>query len=226
VSKLPFKPEGVFFDLDGTLLDSGLDLDHALRLLCAEQGVEPPAYEAVRPVVSRGSRAIISVGFPHLDEAGVLALVPRYLALYEANMAAHTVPFAGIEPMIAGLVGAGIRWGIVTNKPGFLTDALLPQAVPHWQPAAVVSGDTLPVKKPDPAPVLLACETAGCAPARSVFVGDDRRDIVAGHAAGLFTVAVRWGYLDGGDPDAWGADVVVDHPHDLAALLGVGEVPA
>jgi N-acetyl-D-muramate 6-phosphate phosphatase len=226
VSKLPFKPEGVFFDLDGTLLDSGLDLDHALRLLCAEQGVAPPPYEAVRPVVSRGSRAIISVGFPQLDDAGVLALVPRYLALYEANMTAHTVPFAGVEPMLAGLVSAGIRWGIVTNKPGFLTDALLPQAVPHWQPAAVVSGDTLPVKKPEPAPVLLACETAACAPARSVFVGDDRRDIVAGHAAGLFTVAVRWGYLDGGDPDTWGADAVVDHPDDLAALLGVGEVPA
>jgi N-acetyl-D-muramate 6-phosphate phosphatase len=226
VSKLPFKPEGVFFDLDGTLLDSGLDLHHALLLLCAEQGVAPAAYDDVRPVVSRGSRAIISVGFPQLDEAGVLALVPRYLALYEANMAAHTVPFAGVEPMLAGLVAAGIRWGIVTNKPGFLTDALLPAAVPHWQPVAVVSGDTLPVKKPDPAPVLLACETAGCAPARSVFVGDDRRDIVAGKAAGLFSVAVRWGYLDGGDPDSWGADAVVDHPDDLAALLGVREVAA
>ncbi|QWT20893.1 HAD-IA family hydrolase [Bacillus sp. NP157] len=221
MSMLPFTPEGVFFDLDGTLLDSGLDLHHALVLLCAEQGVSPPAYDAVRPVVSRGSRAIIAVGFPDRDEAGVLALVPRYLALYEANMAAHTVAFAGIEPMLAGLDAAGIRWGIVTNKPGFLTDALLPQAVPHWQPAAVVSGDTLPVKKPDPAPVLLACEMAGCAPARSVFVGDDRRDILAGRAAGLFTVAVRWGYLDGGDPDAWDADVVVDHPDDLSRLLGL-----
>lgn len=226
MSSVPFKPEGVFFDLDGTLLDSGLDLDHALRLLCAEQGVPPPAYDDVRPVVSRGSRAIISVGFPALDEAGVLALVPRYLALYEANMAAHTVPFPGIEALLSGIVGAGMHWGIVTNKPGFLTDALLPQAVPHWQPAAVVSGDTLPVKKPDPAPVLLACETAGCSPARSVFVGDDRRDIVAGKAAGSFTVAVRWGYLDGGDPDTWGADAVVSHPDELAALLGVREVAA
>lgn len=226
MSSVPFKPEGVFFDLDGTLLDSGLDLDHALRLLCAEQGVPPPAYDDVRPVVSRGSRAIISVGFPALDEAGVLALVPRYLALYEANMAAHTVPFPGIEALLSGIVGAGMRWGIVTNKPGFLTDALLPQAVPHWQPAAVVSGDTLPVKKPDPAPVVLACETAGCSPARSVFVGDDRRDIVAGKAAGSFTVAVRWGYLDGGDPDTWGADAVVSHPDELAALLGVREVAA
>jgi N-acetyl-D-muramate 6-phosphate phosphatase len=226
VSQLAHKPEGVFFDLDGTLLDSGLDLYHALVLLCAEQGVAPPPYDSVRPVVSRGSRAIITAGFPALDETGVQALVPRYLALYEANMAAHTVPFDGIEPMLAGLAAAGIAWGIVTNKPGFLTDALLPQAVPHWQPAAVISGDTLPVRKPDPAPVLLACERAGCAPSRCVFVGDDRRDIIAGRDAGLFTVAVRWGYLDGGDPDTWGADAVVDQPSDLAALLGVRGVAA
>jgi phosphoglycolate phosphatase len=83
----------------------------------------------------------------------------------------------------------------------------------------VVSGDTLSVKKPDPAPVLLACERAGVDPVHCLFVGDDRRDIQAGAAAGLFTVAVSWGYLDGGDPHAWGADVVVDRPAELAALL-------
>jgi phosphoglycolate phosphatase len=83
----------------------------------------------------------------------------------------------------------------------------------------VISGDTLPVKKPDPAPVLLACERAGLTPARCLFVGDDRRDIEAGAAAGLYTVAVSWGYLDGGDPHGWGADVVLDHPAELAALL-------
>jgi len=226
VKRLPFTLDGVFFDLDGTLLDSGLDLHGALVDLCAEQGVAPPPYEHVRPVVSRGSRAIIAVGFPDRDPDGVMALVPRYLAIYEANMARHTVPFDGVEAMRAGLDAAGIRWGIVTNKPGFLTDGLLPQAVPHWKPAAVVSGDTLPVKKPDPAPVLHACALAGCDPARSVFVGDDRRDVEAGNAAGLYTVAVRWGYLDGGDPDAWGADIVLDSVDDLAALLGVREIPA
>ncbi|MET0936322.1 MAG: HAD-IA family hydrolase [Luteibacter sp.] len=223
---LPFALDGVFFDLDGTLLDSALDLHGALLELCAEQGIEPPPYERVRPVVSRGSRAIIGAAFPDIDADTLLRLVPRYLEIYEANMARHTVPFAGVEALLAGLDAAGHRWGIVTNKPGFLTDALLPQAVPHWNAAAVVSGDTLPVKKPDPAPVLHACATAGCDPERSVFVGDDRRDIQAGHAAGLFTVAVRWGYLDGGDPDDWGADVVLDHPDELAALLGVGEIVA
>ncbi|MET0617069.1 MAG: HAD-IA family hydrolase [Luteibacter sp.] len=226
MSVLPFKPEGVFFDLDGTLLDSGLDLYGALVDLCAEQGRTPAPYEAVRPVVSRGSRAIIAVGFPDIDADAIMALVPRYLAIYEANMARHSVPFDGIEPLLAGIDAAGIRWGVVTNKPGFLTDALLPQAVPHWKPAAVVSGDTLPVKKPDPAPVLHACAIAGCDPTRSLFVGDDRRDILAGAAAGSYTVAVRWGYLDGGDPDSWGADLVIDHPGELATLLGVGEALA
>lgn len=226
MKRLPFTLDGVFFDLDGTLLDSALDLHGALVDLCAEQGIAPPPYEQVRPVVSRGSRAIIAVGFPGIDAERVLALVPRYLDIYEATMARHTVPFDGVEAMLAGLDAAGRRWGIVTNKPGFLTDGLLPRAVPHWNPAAVVSGDALPVKKPDPAPVLHACALAGCDPARSVFVGDDRRDIEAGHAAGLFTVAVRWGYLDGGDPDTWGADVVLDRVDELAALLGVREIPA
>lgn len=226
MSALPFKPEGAFFDLDGTLLDSAPDLYAGLRVLCAEQGLEPPPYERVRPVVSRGSRAIIAAGFPDADADAIMQLVPRYLAIYEAGMASHTVSFDGIEAMLARLDAAGIRWGIVTNKPGFLTDALLPMAVPHWKPAAVVSGDTLPVKKPDPAPVLHAATLAGCDPARSVFVGDDRRDILAGNAAGMFTVAVRWGYLDGGDPESWGADVVLDSADELAALLGVGEVAA
>lgn len=226
MSILPFKPEGVFFDLDGTLLDSARDLYAAIVVLCAEQGVEAPAFDTVRAVVSRGSRAMISVAFPEIDADAVMRLMPRFLAIYEADMACHTVAFDGVEPLLARLDRAGIRWGVVTNKPGFLTDALLPKAMPHWKPAAVVSGDTLPVKKPDPAPVLLACTQANCDPARSVFVGDDRRDVVAGNAAGLFTVAVRWGYLDGGDPDTWGADIVVDHADDLTALLGLKEIAA
>lgn len=226
MSTVPWTPQGVFFDLDGTLLDSGLDLHAGLVRLCDEQGVPPPPYDRVRPVVSRGSRAILRAGFPHLDDDGIAALVPRYLAIYEQDMARLTVPFPGIDAMLHGLERAGITWGIVTNKPGFLTDALLPRAVPSWAPAAVVSGDTLPVKKPDPAPVLHACTLAGCDPARSVFVGDDRRDITAGHAAGAWAVAVRWGYLDGGDPDTWGADAVVDTPQALAALLGVARTPA
>lgn len=222
MTTLPFKPEGVFFDLDGTLLDSAQDLYAAIVQLCHELKSPVPEFEPLREVVSRGSRAMIAVAFPDFDADAVLRHVPRFLAIYEENMGrAGTGPFEGIEPLISGLDAAHLRWGIVTNKPGFLTEALLPRAVPHWKPVAVVAGDTLPVKKPDPAPVLRACELAGVPPKRSVFVGDDRRDVQAGHAAGLFTVAVRWGYLDGGNPEDWGADLVIDHPDELAALLGI-----
>jgi len=215
---LPDRIEGVLFDLDGTLLDSAPDLYAALVRQCAEEGVPPPDYATVRAVVSRGSRAILRCAFGDRGEAAIEALVPRYLALYEQAVAEDTHAFDGVEAMLAALEHQGIRWGVVTNKPGFLTDPLLARIGWVTRASAVVSGDTLPVKKPDPAPVLLACETAGIDPARSLFVGDDRRDVQAGAAAGLYTVAVRWGYLDGGDPDTWQADVVIDHPGQLIRM--------
>ena len=213
----PARIEGVLFDLDGTLLDSAPDLYAALVRQCAEEGVAAPDYAVVREVVSRGSRAILRCAFAARGEPAIEALVPRYLALYEALLAQHTHAFDGVEALLAQLEARGIRWGVVTNKPGFLTDALLASLGWDARAAAVVSGDTLAVKKPDPAPVRLACERAGIDPARSVFVGDDRRDVIAGAAAGLYTVAVRWGYLDGGNPDDWQADCVIDHPDELSA---------
>lgn len=213
----PARIEGVLFDLDGTLLDSAPDLYAALVRQCAEEGVAAPDYATVREVVSRGSRAILRCAFADRGEPAIEALVPRYLALYEALLAQDTHAFDGVEALLAQLEARGIRWGVVTNKPGFLTGALLARIGWDARAAAVVSGDTLPVKKPDPAPVRLACERAGIDPARSVFVGDDRRDVMAGAAAGLYTVAVRWGYLDGGNPDDWQADCVIDHPDQLSA---------
>ena len=213
----PARIEGVLFDLDGTLLDSAPDLYAALVRQCAEEGVAAPDYAVVREVVSRGSRAILRCAFADRGEPAIEALVPRYLALYEALLAQHTHAFDGVEALLAQLEARGIRWGVVTNKPGFLTDALLARLGWNARAAAVVSGDTLAVKKPDPAPVRLACERAGIDPAHSVFVGDDRRDVIAGAAAGLYTVAVRWGYLDGGNPDDWQADCVIDHPDELSA---------
>jgi len=219
---LPDRIEGVLFDLDGTLLDSAPDLYATLVRQCAEEGVAAPAYATVRAVVSRGSRAILRSAFGDRGEAAIEALAPRYLALYEQGMAEDTHAFDGIEALLAQLERQGIRWGVVTNKPGFLTDPLLARIGWAARAAAVVSGDTLPVKKPDPAPVFLACERAGIDPARSLFVGDDRRDVVAGAAAGLYTIAVRWGYLDGGDPDDWQADAVIDHPDQLGRMIAAG----
>ncbi|MET3654472.1 HAD family hydrolase [Dyella japonica] len=221
MTSFPENIQGVLFDLDGTLLDTAPDLYGALKAQCEEMQVPAPPYAMVREVVSRGSRAILRCAFPDVDDATLAALVPRYLELYQVVMAEHTRPFDGVDELLASLESQGIRWGVVTNKPGFLTDDLLVRI--GWAPraAAVVSGDTLPVKKPDPAPVLLACEQAGLDPSRCLFVGDDRRDVLAGAAAGLYTVAVRWGYLDGGDPSEWNADLVVDHPSDLTGRLKV-----
>ncbi len=219
MNPLPRDIQGVLFDLDGTLLDSAPDLYAALVMQCAEEGVTPPSYAPVREVVSRGARAVLRHAFAGLGEPALKSLVPRYLELYQDVMAQQTVAFDGIDDLLARIEAAGLRWGIVTNKAGFLTDELLGRIGWAGRASAVVSGDTLPVKKPDPAPVLLACERAGISPAHCLFVGDDRRDIEAGAAAGLYTVAVSWGYLDGGDPHAWGADTVLDHPAALAALL-------
>ena len=217
--RLPDTVQGVLFDLDGTLLDSAPDLYAALLGQCAEEGVAPPPFAPVREVVSRGARAVLRCAFGERGESALDALVPRYLELYEALMGQATRPFDGVDDLLAQIEGQGLRWGIVTNKAGFLTEELLRRMRWGGRASAVVSGDTLAVKKPDPAPVLLACERAGVDPAQCLFVGDDRRDVLAGAAAGLFTVAVSWGYLDGGDPHTWNADLVLDDPAELAALL-------
>lgn len=216
---LPENIQGVLFDLDGTLLDSAPDLYAALLAQCAEEGVPPPPYAPVREVVSRGARAVLRCAFAARGEEGLLALVPRYLQLYQQLMATRTQAFDGVGELLARIEANGLRWGIVTNKAAFLADELVQRMGWAERASAVVSGDTLPVKKPHPEPVLLACERAGVSPGHALFVGDDRRDIQAGAAAGLYTVAVSWGYLDGGDPHDWGADVVVDHPAELVALL-------
>ncbi len=196
--RLPSTVVGVLFDLDGTLLDSAPDLYAALLAQCAEEGVESPLYAPVRQVVSRGARAVLRCAFAARGEVEMETLVPRYLQLYQKAMGQQTSAF---------------------DKAAFLTDELVSHIGWAGRASAVISGDTLAVKKPDPAPVLLACERAGLSPPDCLFVGDDQRDIQAGAAAGLFTVAVTWGYLDGGDPHDWGADAVLDHPAELAALL-------
>lgn len=218
MKSLPQAPQGVLFDLDGTLLDSAPDLHAALVAYCGEVGAAVPSYAAVRQVVSRGSRSILRCAFNESDDQ-LLERIPRYLELYHSMMSRHTRPFEGIEPLLETLETSGLAWGIVTNKPAYLTDELVRQIGWSDRACAVISGDTLPLRKPDPAPVLLACERAGLDPSRCLFVGDDLRDIQAGNQAGLYSVAVHWGYLDGGDPQTWGADALVEHPRQLAELL-------
>jgi len=217
----PAPLRGVLFDLDGTLVDSAPDLVAAVAALCAELGAPPPDAEAVREVVSAGGRAMLRRGLPGADDAMIDQWLPRFLDLYSVDMARHTRLYDGMDEVLALLEARGIAWGIVTNKPGWLTRPLLDLLALGGRCAAVVTGDCLAVKKPDPAPVLYACQLAGLDAAACAFVGDDLRDVQAGRAAGTRTIAAAWGYLNGGDPHAWGADRVVDAPSALPAALGL-----
>lgn len=213
--------EGVFFDLDGTLVDSAPDLIVAMSRLRAELGEPETDVSAIGQVVSKGGRAMLRRGFPGADEARIDELLPRFLDLYAQAIATHTRTYPGIEPLLDTLEARGIRWGVVTNKPGRLARALLAAIELDRRCAALVSGDCLPLRKPDPAPLLHACELAGVAAGCSVYVGDDARDIEAGRRAGMRTIAAGWGYLDGDDVSAWGADWVAATPQDLPAVLGL-----
>jgi len=211
----------VLFDLDGTLVDSAPDLIAAVQALCNELGAPPPDADAVRRVVSAGGRAMLREGVPGADDVMIDQWLPRFLDLYSVNMAEHTRLYDGMDAVLRGFEASGIAWGIVTNKPGWLARPLLDLLHLDQRCAALVTGDCLNVRKPDPAPVLYACELAHVDAAATAFVGDDLRDVQAGRAAGALTIAAAWGYLNGGDPGAWGADRVVDLPSGLPRALGL-----
>jgi phosphoglycolate phosphatase len=214
-------PRAVLFDLDGTLVDSAPDLIAAVTALCHELGAPPPDADRVREVVSAGGRAMLRRGLPGADEAMIDQFLPRFLDIYSVNMVEHTRLYDGMKDVLEGFESRGIAWGVVTNKPGWLARPMLEQMGLHVRCAAIVTGDCLNVRKPDPAPVLRACELAGVEAFATAFVGDDLRDVQAGRSAGTTTVAAAWGYLDGGDPNAWGADLVVAAPSGLPAALGL-----
>jgi len=218
-SAMPLR--AVLFDLDGTLVDSAPDLIAAVQALCKELGAPAPDPDRVREVVSAGGRAMLRRGLPGADDVMIDQWLPRFLDIYSVNMVEHTRLYAGMDEVLAGFESRGIAWGVVTNKPGWLARPLMEQMGLSTRCSALVSGDCLSVRKPDPAPVLRACELAGVDVAASAFVGDDLRDVQAGRAAGALTIAAAWGYLDGGDPHGWGADRVVDAPVDLPRALGL-----
>ena len=209
----------MWFDLDGTLVDSAPDLYRACVELCAEHGTEPPNYAAFRPLVSRGGMAMLRASFGEAGEQQLESLLPRFLEIYAERLDGMTRVFDGMRELLDALTARRVAWGVVTNKSGFLAEPLLQRLGLHAQAAACIYGDTLERRKPDPAPLLHACHLAGFAPGDCIYVGDDERDIQAGHAAGMYSIAAAWGYLDGGDPHSWGADRVVTDVAQLARLL-------
>ena len=214
-------PTLVLFDLDGTLVDTAPDLAAAANRQRGLRGLVPLPLAQLRPMASHGSRGMIGValgrvpGDPEFD-----ALREEFLAFYAAALCVHSRLFDGVAPLLAELDARGVRWGIVTNKPARFTDPLVQQLGLSARAACVVSGDTTAHAKPHPDPLRHALRLAGIAAQHAIYVGDDQRDIEAGRAAGLRTIAVGYGYLgDGPLPQDWGADAVVASPAELHEWL-------
>lgn len=217
-------PACVLFDLDGTLLDTAPDLAAALHQLCRECGVPEPPFSTIRPTVSHGSPGMLKACFGlEIGDTLYAEYNRRFLDIYAEASAIDTALFPGMAEVLEHLEACSICWGIVTNKPGWLTEPLV-KALGLWPRAiCVVSGDTLDKRKPDPEPLWYACEQAGVAPARSVYVGDAERDVQAGKRAGMTALVARFGYLSPDDhPEAWGADGFLEQPLDLLDWLETG----
>ena len=221
------RPGAVLFDLDGTLIDSAPDLAGACNEMRAARGMTPLPYEGLRAMVGSGARGMVGVGFAAMPgDDGYADLRDEFLRRYELRMTSETQVFAAVVPVLVRLTEEGVPWGIVTNKVARFAEPLIAWLGLADTAGVIVCGDTTPHTKPHPAPLLEAARRIGVAPENCVYVGDDRRDVDAGHAAGMATVVAGWGYLGAGDPpEAWGADAVVARADELPALLLGGGLP-
>jgi len=216
----------VLFDLDGTLADTAGDLANALNATLKHEGQEPLAFEKIRPHVSHGGIALIKLGFQiPVDHPEFETLRQFFLASYKKNICQLTKLFHGMNEVLQTLQTAGINWGIVTNKPGYLTDPLVEVMDFPNQPICVVSGDTTDNRKPHPEPMIHASNIAGSKPGNCLYVGDAKRDIEAGLAAGMSTLIAMYGYINDEDqPEDWGADGVVNAPVDILNWLPISRM--
>lgn len=213
---------GVFFDLDGTLVDTAPDFHAGVNRLREREGLPALPYEVIRAVVSEGARAVIAAGFPQLDEHDPLreSLRQAFLDEYSEHLADHSRLFPGLEAVLARIESRGLVWGVVTNKPSRYTNPLMAALRLDQRSAATVCPDQVSQSKPHPEPLLKAAALAGVNPAQCIYVGDHVRDIEAGRRAGMLTVAVGWGYVQAGDsPADWGADVLCESVDDFATWL-------
>lgn len=217
---------GVLFDLDGTLADTAPDLGFALNQQRLARGMPELPIEAVRSHASSGARGLLKIGFGiEPGQSGYEALRDEFLDIYEDNLSRSTRLFPGVPALLEQIERRGLRWGIVTNKSERFTFPLLRALALIERAACVICGDTTPNPKPHPAPLLAAAKKLGIPAPQCIYVGDDVRDVQAGHAAGMPVVVARYGYLGNGTPpEQWGADGFVDSPADLLGVLFGGVV--
>jgi len=220
---MTLRVRAVLFDLDGTLIDSAPDLAGAGNDMRAARGLPVLPLSHFRPMVGSGARGMVGRALQvQPGDADFEALRDEFLQRYEARMTRETRLFDAMQPVLDTLRREALPWGIVTNKATRFTEPLVRALGLHAAAAALVCGDTTPHSKPHPAPLLEAAARMGKAANSCVYVGDDLRDVQAGRAAGMTTIVAAWGYLGAGEPvDAWGADHVIDSPHELLNLLGM-----
>jgi phosphoglycolate phosphatase len=211
---------GVFFDLDGTLVDTAPDMVAVLVDLQKDHGSTPVPYEIARASVSHGALGLINLAFPSVDDRERSRLHKEFLDRYEKAVCIGSALFPGMAELLDLLDAQGRRWGVVTNKPERMTEPLLRKLGLSERMSCAVSGDTLPQRKPHPAPLLLACERSGVVATKSIYVGDDARDVVAGRAAGMTTIAAAYGYITAEDnPTLWEADLIAADTGELTKMI-------
>jgi phosphoglycolate phosphatase len=217
----PLAVKGVLFDLDGTLADSAGDLAGAVNRMRRERGMTDVSVATLRRHASAGARGLLGAGMGVVPgDAEYPQLRDQFLAYYEAGLAQTTALFDGIDTLLDGLEARGLRWGIVTNKLARYTQPVVAALGLLHRASAIVSGDTTAYPKPHPAPLLHAAALLRLDAVECVYVGDDLRDILAGNAAGMPTIAAEYGYLgEGGSADDWPASGWIEHPLELLQWL-------
>ena len=203
------------------MIDTAPDMAGALDILCDEENQVRLPFSDVRPVVSDGSVALVKLAFGDtLETATLERLKLRYLEIYQDNLAVHSQLFGEMGNLLKELEAKNIKWGVVTNKPGWLTEPLMESLDLHHRAACIVSSDSTEKRKPHPEPMYYACKLANSLPEECVYVGDARRDIEAGHNAGMKTIIAEYGYIGSEENTLdWQADYSIQSPSQLLALL-------
>lgn len=216
--------QAVFFDLDGTLIDTAPDFVRIIQQMCADEGRPAPSEAAIREQVSAGARAMVQLMFAEQlgqicdDDSRLLSCRQAFLDRYEIDVCVDSRVFEGLEVLLEKLEAYHIPWGIVTNKPRYLAENLLDKLNLSSRCGVLVCPDDVKNPKPNPEPLYLACQKIGVEPLSCIYIGDHRRDIEAGRAAGMQTAIARFGYLSAADLasiDTWGADVIMQTPKAL-----------
>lgn len=210
----------VFFDLDGTFADTAPDLAFAVNQMRQRRGLAALPLSATRPVTSLGARGLLMTGFGITPEhPDYHSMREEFLSIYESNIARDSRLFPGMPELIDLIDSRAIPWGIVTNKAERLARALLDLLNITARARCIIGGDSTPHLKPHPQPLLEACRVTGVAPLGCIYVGDDQRDIMAARGAGMRAAVANWGYLNGGRPETWEPDWLLDHPLELGRHL-------